>query len=97
MGVEMFKQTLGTEEESVIKKLEKWAREIGDNTFIYYGEEHQSITYKEFNEMVNSFANNLINKGIQKGDRISLFLKNPYHHNDCHVWYLESGGCLLSD
>ena len=46
MGVEMFKQTLGTEEESVIKKLEKWASEIGDKTFIFYGEEHQSITFK---------------------------------------------------
>lgn len=43
MGVELFKQTLGTDEESVIKKLEKWAREKGDKTFIYYGEDHRSI------------------------------------------------------
>ncbi|WP_253701152.1 class I adenylate-forming enzyme family protein [Bacillus sp. FJAT-29814] len=78
MVVEMFKQTLGTEEESVIKKLEKWARERGDKTFIYYGEENRSITYKTFNELANSFAHNLIDKGIQKGDRISLFLKNSY-------------------
>ncbi|MFC4799421.1 AMP-binding protein [Neobacillus sp. GCM10023253] len=78
MGVEMFKQTLGTEEESVIKKLEKWAKETGDKTFVYYGETQRSITYKVFNEMVNSFANSLIEKGIQKGDRISLFLYNPF-------------------
>ncbi|MCH6267559.1 AMP-binding protein [Neobacillus citreus] len=78
MGVELFKQTLGTDEESVIKKLEKWAREKGDKTFIYYGEDHRSITYKVFNEMANSFAHHLMDKGIQKGDRISLFLKNPY-------------------
>lgn len=72
-----FHETLGTNEELVPKKLEQWASEIGDKTFIFYGEANKSITYKRFNQLANSFANQLIDKGIQKGDRISLFLKNP--------------------
>ncbi|WP_449355378.1 AMP-binding protein [Virgibacillus natechei] len=77
MKVDKFKESLGTDEELVTKKLEKWAREIGEKTFIYYGEENRSLTFKRFNELANSFANSLRNKGIKKGDRVSLFLKNP--------------------
>lgn len=54
--------------EFVTKCLEKWASETGDKPFIYYGEEQKTYTYKQFNEMVNSFAHNLIERGIQKGD-----------------------------
>jgi carnitine-CoA ligase len=72
-----FEETLNTEEEFITKKLEKWARETGDRTFVYYGEENKTYTFKEYNEIVNSIAHNLIKMGIQKGDRISLFLKNP--------------------
>lgn len=77
INVISFKETLGTDMEFVTKCLEKWASETGDKPFIYYGEEQKTYTYKQFNEMVNSFAHNLIERGIQKGDRISLFLKHP--------------------
>lgn len=77
MILERFAETLNTNEELVTKKLEQWADEIGKKTFIFYGEDNKSITYEQFNKMVNSFANQLRSKGISKGDRISLFLKNP--------------------
>lgn len=67
----------GTDEELIIKKLEQWAIERGDKTFIYYGEEDESYTYATFNSLANSFAHHLIQRGIEKGDRVSLFLKNP--------------------
>ncbi|PWA09496.1 acyl-CoA synthetase [Pueribacillus theae] len=57
---------------------EKWAEEMGEKPFLYYGEENETYTYQAFNEMANSFAHNLIKLGIQKGDRISLFLRNPF-------------------
>ena len=73
-----FEETLGTEEELVTKKLERWAEELGDKTFIYYGEEDDALSYQRFNQLANSFANRLMEMGIKKGDRISLFLKNPF-------------------
>lgn len=73
-----IREVLGSEEELIVKKLEKWAQETGDKPFIFYGEENRTYTYKEFNEMANNFAHNLIDNGIQKGDRISLFLRNPF-------------------
>lgn len=73
-----FKQTLGTDEELILKKFEKWTHETGEHPFIYYGEENKTYTYAQFNELVNAFANNLIANGIQKGDRISLFLRNSF-------------------
>ncbi len=63
--------------EIVAFKIEEWAEKIGDKTFIYYGEEDRHYTYKEFNAMANSISHNLISMGVEKGDRISLFLKNP--------------------
>lgn len=77
MEIKPFEETLGTEEELVTKKLERWAEANGDKIFIYYGEENQSISYQTFNQLANALANNLIKKGIKKGDRISLFLRNP--------------------
>ncbi|OLO27312.1 acyl-CoA synthetase [Alkalihalophilus pseudofirmus] len=77
MSNESFKQILGSENELVTKMLEKWAKETGERTFIFYGEENRSYTYSEVNELVNSIAHNLLKNGIKKGDRISLFLKNP--------------------
>jgi len=77
VGKEKFRKTLESEEELIIKIFEKWAHENGDKPFVYYGEENKTYTYKSFNEIANSFAHNLIKNGVQKGDRISLFLKNP--------------------
>lgn len=68
---------LNTDEELIVKQVEHWAKERSDKTFIFYGEENESYTYQAFNEMANNVAHHLIASGIQKGDRISLFLKNP--------------------
>jgi len=76
MVIGKFEDTLGTDEEMVTKKLERWAMEIGNKTFIYYGEDKTALSYKEFDDLTNRFANNLRDMGIEKGDRISLFLKN---------------------
>jgi crotonobetaine/carnitine-CoA ligase len=64
--------------EVITRKLEEWAESLRDKTFFYYGEEDRHITYGEFNDLANRFANSLISLGIQKGDRISLFLMNPW-------------------
>lgn len=73
MGISIFEKTLHTEDELVIKKLEKWAKEIPNKTYLYYGEDDKSLTFEYFNEITNSIANNLVLSGIKKGDRIAVF------------------------
>ncbi|AXF55350.1 AMP-binding protein [Salicibibacter kimchii] len=73
----LFEKSLNTNDEMITKKLERWADEIGDKTFFYYGEEGQHFSFKRFNEMANSIAHYLQNKGVKKGDHISVFLMNP--------------------
>jgi long-chain acyl-CoA synthetase len=36
----------------------------------------RSVSYRELDEAVNRFANALINLGVQKGDRVALFMPN---------------------
>ncbi len=71
------KNELTKDGEIVTHILEKWALEAKERTFIYYGEENLSLTFNEFNQITNSIGHNLRSLGINKGDRISVFLKNP--------------------
>ena len=61
----------------LVRKFETWALERPQKTFFYYGEADRHYTYDEFNTMSNRIANNLQRMGVAKGDRVSLFLKNP--------------------
>jgi carnitine-CoA ligase len=61
----------------LVRKFETWAAERPQKTFFYYGEADRHYTYDEFNNMCNCIANNLQRMGVAKGDRVSLFLKNP--------------------
>ena len=64
-------------EEVAVRVLEKWADAIGDRIFFYYGEEDQALTFRQFNAMTNQIARNLMAQGVEKGDRVCVFLKNP--------------------
>jgi crotonobetaine/carnitine-CoA ligase len=61
----------------LVRKLEEWAELRPEKTFFYYGEENLHTTYKEFNQIANNLASNLRDMGVNKGDRVSLFLTNP--------------------
>ncbi|WP_347275480.1 AMP-binding protein [Candidatus Kuenenia sp.] len=52
--------------------LERYATEIPDKTAIIY--HHKKINYHEFNTSANSLANELLNIGVKRGDRIGLML-----------------------
>jgi len=77
MDFEEIKNELTAGGEIITRVFEKWAREIPDNMFIFYGEEDLSLTFREFNEASNRIGHGLQSYGIQKADRISVFLKNP--------------------
>src|SRR5690625_5021722 len=66
----------GTDRELIVNRLEYWTDKKGDKPLLYYGEQEETYTYREFNEQVNALAHNLMEQGIKKGDRISVFLRN---------------------
>src|SRR5699024_5351733 len=37
---------------------------------------NREVTYKQLNELVNKTANGLLNRGIEKGDRMAMFSRN---------------------
>ncbi|MBW1925300.1 MAG: acyl--CoA ligase [Deltaproteobacteria bacterium] len=61
----------------LVDKLKEWAHSRPEKPFMYYGEEDRTLSYGEFNRLANCVANNLRSMGASKGDRVSLFLKNP--------------------
>ncbi|MCA1026657.1 AMP-binding protein [Cytobacillus kochii] len=65
-------------EEVVTKCVDHWAKISPNQIFIYYGESDKSLTYRQFNQLTNSLARSLLQEGIKKGDRISVFLRNPF-------------------
>ncbi len=50
--------------------------------------EDNTYTYQEFEEVTNRFANFLLDLGLEKFDRVGVFLGNTHHH--AIEWY----GCL---
>ncbi|OLO27302.1 acyl-CoA synthetase [Alkalihalophilus pseudofirmus] len=77
MDINTLNKEMSLAEEVVVRKLEYWAKTIGDRTFFNYGEDNKRYTFKEFNELTNSIAHHLQSMNVKKGDRVSLFLKNP--------------------
>lgn len=54
--------------------IEENAVQYADNTALLF--EDQKFTYKEFNEIINKYANYFISQGIQKGDTVVVFIEN---------------------
>jgi crotonobetaine/carnitine-CoA ligase len=77
MDINELKNELKDVGEIVVYRLEEWAETMGDKTFFYYGEEDRSISFGEFNRIANSIAHSFKSMGVERGDRISLFLLNP--------------------
>lgn len=54
--------------------IQKWAGERPQKVFLYF--EEQEINYQQLLLRVNSVANYFLSLGVQKGDRIGLYLRN---------------------
>lgn len=63
--------------EVFIEKFQEYAETQPEKIFFYYGEEDASYSYSEFNRLANLFGKSLKSMGVEKGDRVSLFLLNP--------------------
>jgi carnitine-CoA ligase len=68
---------LRSDGELVTERLELWARESPDRTFVDYGETGVALSYAEFAERVASIAGNLAGMGVGKEGRVSVFCFDP--------------------
>lgn len=64
--------------------LEEKAETCGSKGFLQY-EEGREVTYREVNEIVNRIANGLRRFGVEKGDRVALFLPNSLE--SVYFWF----------
>jgi crotonobetaine/carnitine-CoA ligase len=78
MNTSELENLLRSEGEIVVDRLSAWARATPGRVFLYYGEEDRAVTFAEFEELTNRIARNLAALGVRKGDRVALFLKNPF-------------------
>lgn len=63
--------------ELVLDALDRWVAAAGDRTFLDYGEDRVQLSYAAFGALTDTVAGNLARLGVGKGDRVSLFLRNP--------------------
>ena len=64
--------------------IEDRAERCGDKAFLQF-EEGKEFTYREVNGTVNRIANGLRKLGVEKGDKIALFLSNSL---ECvYLWF----------
>src|SRR5208337_3595027 len=59
-------------------------RTCGDKAFLQY-EEGPEITYREANRVANGIANGLSRLGVQKGDKVALFVPNSLEA--VYLWF----------
>ena len=59
----------------VFEYLEKWARERPEREAIVYGD--RRITYADYEREVSRVARGLLRLGVQRGDKVALYIPNP--------------------
>ena len=78
MDLELLRQALESAGPSVVHKMYEGSRKHPGKTLIYYGEDDRSVSYGDFNAATNAIAHCLQSLGIVKGDKISVYLFNPF-------------------
>ena len=61
----------------VLDALDRWVATDGERTFLTYGEDDVVVSFAEFGRLTDTLAGNLARLGVGKGQRVSLFLRNP--------------------
>ncbi|MGE5403391.1 MAG: AMP-binding protein [Candidatus Saccharibacteria bacterium] len=59
---------------SLGSQIEKWALEQPEKTFIIFND--KEVTYRQFNEIANRYADYFTSQGFVKGDVVALILEN---------------------
>jgi long-chain acyl-CoA synthetase len=69
---------MGSEYKNIRHMLEERARLDGEKVYIAFYD--QELTYAQFNEQVNRFANGLLSLGVKQGDTVYIHLSNCPEH-----------------
>lgn len=82
--------------------LQKSAEEHPNNPALVFGgmapllgEQHSTITYRELNSLVNRFAAGLQQLGLQKGDRVAIYMPNCPQYVIAYYGILRAGGIAV--
>lgn len=59
------------------------------------GEQHSKMTYRQLEQLVNRFAVGLQNQGLQKGDRVALYMPNCPQYVIAYYGTLRAGGIVV--
>lgn len=57
--------------------------------------EGKRFTYREFNDRVNSLANGLLDKGVKKGDKVAILLRNSNEFIESYFATVKIGGVVV--
>ncbi len=68
------------------------AREPGKTAFIFHD---QATTYQAFNERANQVANGLLKLGVQKGDRVAIYMHNIPLFLEAYYGVMRIGGIVI--
>ena len=79
---------------NIAEHIERGARLFPDKTALIF--EEQSYTYQQLNHIVNRLTNGLRKKGIDKGDRVALFLPNIPEFIISYLAILKLGAIVVS-
>ena len=79
---------------NIAEHLERGARFSPNQTALIF--EDRSYTYQQLNQIVNRLTNGLQKKGINKGDRVALFLPNIPEFIISYVAILKLGAIAVS-
>ena len=81
-------------EKPVTEYMRDWAEMSPDRIALrFYG---RDMSYGELNEEVDRFANGLINLGLEKGDRVGLFMQNCPQFVIGYMGTLRAGGVVVA-
>lgn len=76
----------------ILDVLARNVAERGDRPFLLH--EGRSVTYREFDRLVNRMANALIELGVVKGDRVTLGMGNSIEYVVAQFAILRAGGII---
>ena len=58
--------------------------------------EDRKLTWREFNKGINKVANALLNLGLQKGDKVSILMKNSIEMAEIMYGVVRAGGVMVA-
>ena len=68
---------LAFDDQSQIDVLETQAARYGEDTFLIYGPEDREVSFAELDRTANRIGNALRERGVERGETVSLLFRNP--------------------